>query len=128
LAHIVVQPVQGDNPGVASFVANYGCLAHIESVSSQESEPGLVLLTVLIVAACCKLHTTVNTWYTLLTILHVILLRRYICLGHQSAESTEIDKKKTRYWHEKEERSVWYQIDWLFVVLLFCSDLGRLGV
>jgi Lon protease-like protein len=32
LAHIVVQPVQGDNPGVASFVANYGCLAHIESV------------------------------------------------------------------------------------------------
>jgi Lon protease-like protein len=64
LAHIVVQPVQGDNPGVASFVANYGCLAHIESVSSQESEPGLVLLTVLIVAACCKLHTTVNTWYT----------------------------------------------------------------
>ena len=34
LAHIVIEPVKGDEAGVASFVATYGCLARIESVSS----------------------------------------------------------------------------------------------
>lgn len=32
LAHIVIEPVKGDEAGVASFVATYGCLARIESV------------------------------------------------------------------------------------------------
>lgn len=34
LAHIVIEPVKGDEAGVASFVATYGYLARIESVSS----------------------------------------------------------------------------------------------